>query len=444
MNDEPKPIDLDALGLDPVDDYFYPPSEIFLVKNPGGRWLPLRKKSYEKILISRGLNHRTDGQPMSDVDLEIIRVMMENDLSRHGPLCGKNAGFFESDGIRILVTEDMNLIEPRKGSMLTIKAVLYGLFQQSENQETGLAQMHTFLAWLKSSAEALRAGRQQQQQALAICGPADCGKSFVQHNIITPCLAGRSADANRYFLKGNDFNSDLFKAEHLTLDDSVASTSIRDRIAFGQRIKEHTTGATVKGCHGKGLDQVHLRPWWRISITVNDDPEAMLVLPPLNEDFSDKMILLRASQFTFPDPNTTSDEKERFLRKMQSEIPAFLHWLLYEYQVPEQYVDKRRYNVVTYHHPELKSNLESLSPEYELLDLIDLVMEHSLKTGAVWITAENLEENIRSSYHRRAELIFTYRGACAKYLQRLSNKQPKRVQKHRKSEANGWMIHPKE
>lgn len=440
-----KPIDLEALEVEIQDDYFHAPTETFLVRNSAGRWLPFRQGSFKRLLVARGLSGKAGkGDAMPETDIEIVRVQTENDVARYGPLCGRNSGFYEADGSRVLVTEDMRLIEPMPGKTPTIHAVIKGLLRDGETEETGLAQMHTFFGWLKSSAEALRAGRQQQQQALAICGVKDCGKSFVQHHIITPCLAGRSADAERYFLRGNDFNSDLFGAEHLTLDDCQASTAIRDRLQFAARLKGHTVGATVKSCHGKGRDAVTVRPWWRITITLNDDPESLLVLPPLNEDFADKLILLRASRFDFPQPITSTREKEKFERMLYSEIPAFLHWLLNTYQIPEEYADRRRYNVATFHHPELKRNLESLSPESELLDLIDIVLVGDLYDGPIWITAEDLENRIRATgHHRRAEMIFTYRQACAKYLHRLSQKQPSRVRKHREGNANGWDIFPK-
>jgi len=436
-------ITLDALEAEAVPDYYHPASEKFLVRNNSGRWLPHSAASFKRILASRGVRTKpAQGEPLSEADLEILSIQDDFDVSAYGPLCGRNSGFIDEGGTRLLVTEDMRLIEPVKGKCPTIDSVLLGLFDQSESDEVGAAQLHTALGWLQSSARALRAGRRQQQQALAICGEADCGKSVFQHLIVTPCLAGREADAERAFLRGNDFNANLYKAEHLFLDDCQCSTSIKDRLAFGTILKTHTVGATTKGLHAKGRDEINVSPWWRITITLNDSPEAMMVLPPLNEDIADKVILLRASRFDFPEPMQSSDDKERFAAKLRSEIPAFLHWLLNEYEIPEKYADPRRCNIMSYHHPELKENLESLSPERELLEIIDSVLANDLQNGSVWITAEKLEERIRGLHERRAALIFTYRGACGKYLHRLSKKAPQRVTKARKANANGWNIHP--
>lgn len=148
-------------------------------------------------------------------------------------------------------------------------------------------------------------------------------------------------------------------------------------------------------------------------------------------------------QITFPEPIQSSDDKDRFAAKIRSEIPAFIYWLLNTYQIPEEFADPRRYNVATFHHPDLKESLESLSPESELLELIDLALGEDLRSGPVWITAEKLEERIRGQYERRANQVFTYRQSCGKYLHRLSVKLPARVTKSRTGKGNGWNILPK-
>jgi hypothetical protein len=440
-----KPIDMAALGCKRVADYYHAQSERFLVFSDARRWQPFSGANYRRILRSRGLKAKPDeGEALSEIDMELVRVQTGNDVTRYGPLCGHNSGFFEEDGTRFLVTEDMQLVEPVEGTHATVGAILFGLLHDGESPEIGQAQVHTFTGWLKSSVEALRSGRHQQQQALALCGPRDCGKSFVQHHIITPCLGGRSADAERAFLRGNSFNADLFAAEHLTLDDCHASTSIRDRVAFGAMIKTHTVGASVKSYHAKGKDAFNIRPWWRISITLNDGPEAMHVLPPLNDDVNDKICILRASQFDFPAPITTTAEKEAFARKVRAEIPAFLWWLLNEYRLPDAYADPRRYNVATYHHPTLLQELEALTPERELLELIDLAFQEDLRQGPIRLTAAKIEERIAIVQARRAERLFHFPNSCGTYLGRLAMKHPERVQKSDTATERGWLLLPPE
>ena len=408
----------------------------YLVQHNSGRWLPHDVSSYKRILKSRGLfSIPKEGDSLAEVDYAILEVQHERDIHYHGPLCGRLAGYVEENGLRLLVTEGMNLPEPEIGDWPTLKAVLCGLFQSGEDKETGDRQLHTFLGWMQSSVVALRAGKIQQQQALAICGPADCGKSFLQHRI-TDMLAGRSAKAHRYFSGGTQFNADLFCAEHLILEDNAMSSRIADRVRFGALLKEHCVGASTSSYHGKGKNALNLTPWWRVSITLNDDPEAMMILPPLDEHVADKIILLRASRFPMPMPTGTTEEKAAFLRQITSEIPAFLYWLL-NYQIPENCRDPRRYNVATWHHPSLSSSLHELSPEADLLDLLDKAFPEGITDHAT-----HLEDKLRTYHPVKADKLFTYRNALPTYLKRLAKKHPYRVEYIRTQSQRKWRIHP--
>lgn len=436
-------IDLESLGAETAPDYFYPQGERFIVRNPEGRWLAISSDSFKRILASRGVStKKADGATMSEADHLIVQMQMENDIARYGPLCGRNAGFYVENGIRHLVTENMTLIEPVKGKMPVIHAILKGLFEDESEPSISFAQGHAFLGWLQSSVTALRAGRFVQDQAMVIAGPRDCGKSLVQHHIITPCLAGRAVNGEKFFLRRNDFNADLFRAEHVTMDDCQASTKISDRLAFGAKLKGATVGSAVGDLHGKGKDGIAIRPWWRVSVTVNDDPEALLVLPPLNADIADKIILLKARQFEMPMPTRNQDEREKFAAAIRSEIPAFLHFLLHDYEIPEQFRDPRRYGVATYHHPELVELLDGLSPEKELLDLIDATLFPDPVSVAIRISAADLETKISDRHPHRARKIFTFPQACGKYLHRLTKKHPERIHKNPSNKGKLWKISP--
>ena len=198
---------------------------------------------------------------------------------------------------------------------------------------------------------------------------------------------------------------------------------------------------TTSSLHSKGKNAVNLRPFWRVTITLNDDPEAMMILPPLDEHIADKIILLRASQFNFPMPVSTNLERVAFRKQLSAEIPAFLHWLLHEYQIPTPCVDPRRYNVKTYHHPVLRENLESLSPESDLLDMIDAAFADDFRMrGSIEMKAEDIETRLMNFNPRRTEKILFFRNSSGTYLGRLAKKHPDRVVNHRTSSDRRWVI----
>jgi len=57
---------------------------------------------------------------------------------------------------------------------------------------------------------------------------------FMQ-KILTPILGGRAARPYRYMIGTTDFNSDLFLAEHLMIEDEAAATDISSRKHFWPR-----------------------------------------------------------------------------------------------------------------------------------------------------------------------------------------------------------------
>jgi hypothetical protein len=436
----PLPITLNESAA--ASDYYDAVSKHFLIKNASGRWLAHDISNYKRVLRSRGYKSKPpEGASLSEIDMHILETQDHRDVSHHGEICGRNAGFFNENGTRFLVTKDMELPEPVKGEFKVLGKVLDGLLRKNESVEVGEAQLNTFFGWVKSSVEALRAGREQQQQALALCGPAGCGKSLVQH-LITKMLANRSANAHRYFSGKTDFNADLFTAEHLILEDEHMSTRITDRLALGASLKKHCVAVTIGSLHAKGRQAINVRPWWRVSLSLNDDAEAMMVLPPLDEHVSDKIILLRASRSEFPMPVNSSHEKKAFHDQLTSEIPAFLHWLLNYYGIPDAYADKHRYNVATYHHPVLKESLEKLSPESNLLELIDSCFAEDFGRVEISLTARQIEDRLRDRDSRACEKLLTFTNAMGTYLGRLRKKHQKRISYIHTEKGGLWKIHP--
>ena len=102
------------------------------------------------------------------------------------------------------------------------------------------------------------------------------------------------ASPYQYMTGATLFNSEMFKAEHLVVEDNAASTDIRARRNFGSFVKTITVNE-CQPCFGKGRETLNLTPFWRLSISVNDEPENLMVLPPIDESIEDKLILLRRS-----------------------------------------------------------------------------------------------------------------------------------------------------
>ena len=436
INTAQKPAESEPLG------YYDSVRKEYLIKNPSGRWLALTVASMKRRLKAMGYSPRT-GDTVSEVDSMLIELEDKYDVSYAAPLAGRMAGFHQHNATRILVTESPQFIQPSPGDWPVIDQLIKNLFVIDQNDEIARAQINAFYGWLKTAITALRGQKPQHGQALAIAGEAQCGKSFLQHHIITPCLGGREAKGARYMMGKTEFNGELFAAEHITLEDEFMSTRTPDRIALGASIKNFTVSTDNVSCHFKGRTAINLAPWWRVSMSLNDDPEALRVLPPLNADIRDKIIILHASKHPMPMDTSTPDKRNAFLSTVREELPAFIHWLMESYFIPDD-MKCARYGIQTWHHPRLVEDLLEIAPENQLLAMIDRVLwqveDEPWKGTAEQLRQELLDDN---TTRREAEKLLEWHGAAGTYLGRIaSSTHGERVKKDRTKNARNWIIHP--
>ena len=285
-------------------------------------------------------------------------------------------GPIECYGNRILVTTSPKLIEPIFGDWPTIEALIKNLLSDGRYDQ----RVYVY-AWLKFACEALRAGRKRPGPALVLAGPRNSGKSLLQ-NLFTEILGGRAAKPYRYMSGRTDFNAELFGAEHLMIEDETPSTDIRSRRTLGTNIKAFAVNKS-QSCHAKGRQAITLSPFWRLSISLNDEPEDLMILPPISDSeedsIGDKIILLRARKAEMPMKTEELSEFDAFWETLISELPAFCHFLDC-WQVPEE-LRHSRFGFKVWQHPELLLALDALAPETRLLSFIDETIFSEVETG---------------------------------------------------------------
>jgi len=387
------------------------------------------------------------GEAVSPVDAAIHRIQETQVVQYAGPLAGHKSGLREVNGVKILVTKDPVFPAPARGVFPVTRALLDNMFEWNSEQ------CNFLLGWLKYGYESYHYGKHRPGQIVAIAGEKDSGKSFIQGVLFTECFGGRTADPMRYMSGRSDFNSDLAAAEHLMIEDAVASTKLDVRRHFGSVSKQFAVNMK-HSIHGKFVNALTLDPRWRVSITLNKEPENICGLPPLDESLEDKLALLLADKKPMPMPVSTLDEKEAFARTIRAEVPALCHWLL-GWSPPAGQACPR-FGVVAYHHPVMLEALQDQAPEIKLMALIDRCPVFKLAQGrdglpawgtdAVRVTAEEVEHALSSDDATRfsATRLFTWQNACGTYLGRLagSPKYRGRVVKADSNRERAWLIYP--
>jgi len=425
------------LAPEPPDkeEFFYDKNnKEYLLKNQRKCWLALSESQFKKELAHRGLRpHKEKGENVSEADEFIIKLRDTRDVDYVGSLAGYSSGFYEIDGRRVLVTDSPVIIDPCPGTWENIDAIISGLLLDDKYN-----QRDYLFAWLKVAYESLQKKQLRPGQALALCGPHNCGKSLLQL-LITRITGGRSAKPYDFMVDSTSFNSEMFKAEHLCIEDESASTDIRARRAFGAQIKQIAACYTQR-CHKKNSEALTLTPFWRLTISINDEPENLMVLPPIDDSIEDKIIILRATSFPMPMPSETGEEQQALWKQLVSEIPAFLDYLC-NWQIPDS-VRGQRYGVTHFHHPDLLQTIDSMAPEHSLLTMIDTILFDSPMSSAWTGTSESLKRLLCSdpNMSHDASKLLNWNHAAGTYLNRLSKKIPDRISSVRTKNNNIWTI----
>jgi hypothetical protein len=424
---EPEPVQVTALALPEV---YYDGSRFHLPK-PSGGWVSADHRSARAYLVHVGFSsERSKEERQSVVDALVVRIQTEHHVIYVGPLAGYPAGLREMNGALILVTNSPKFIEAKAGPFPMLHGLLDNLL--------GAEQLLYFYSWLKIALDTFVSGMWQPAQVLALFGPPGAGKNLLRR-IITAILGGRVARPQNFMSGRTAFNLDVLGAETLALEDEQGSTDIRARRDFAQRIKDFAVNQDQR-CEAKHCDALILQPLWRLIISGNDDPERLLVLPPLDADVADKIMLFKVAKHPMPMPTATPHEKAIFWSAITAELPMFVNFLETWDIPPDLRCD--RYGVMHYHNPDLAEQLAHTAPEASLIEMIDAeLFRHE---NAVWIgSAIQLESKLcdqGSQCVAQARKILTGAQTCGRYLARLEKLLPDRVRRKTSKGKTIWTI----
>lgn len=318
-------------------------------------------------LRSLGFSERVpDDGGLSPLERVAHTIQTQNRVHYAGALCGRPAGLHREGEIQILATTGPRMIEPGAGDPAPMIHFISELLGKDRDTHFKM-QVMVFSGWLRHFRQALRNHHQHLPgQALALVGEKDCGKSLFQ-SLITYMTGGRSADASLCLLGKSDFNAEIWRAEHLTLDDDKLGDSGKESHAVRDRLKKLTV-ANLYNLHGKNRDAVAFRPIWRTTISANLDDESVNVLPPPDESFGDKIIYLKCYPPREPFHDGTEQGRGAFWERLVQSIPAFLSGV--DAFGPPEEIRGSRFFIREFHHPDVLEAIFSNTQEAPLAELI--------------------------------------------------------------------------
>lgn len=190
-------------------------------------------------------------------------------------------------------------------------------------QQFGEEQLPYLLGWLKVAIRSAKTHKYMPGQALGLFGRPGTGKTFIQDHLITPLLGGRDAKPYQFMCGKTDFNADLFAGEHLVISDENAHTDLASRRNFGTKIKDLCVNHRQK-LHEKRKTGFMVAPFWLLSISANDEPENLMIMPPIDRSIADKVMLFKIDM---PESLPDDEQREEFAAQIKSELRAFVGYL---------------------------------------------------------------------------------------------------------------------
>jgi len=460
-----------------------------------GTWVHRTVNQFRNYLLTQGLidyipEAEKGTRKLSELDQLKEYIEVERRIDYAGPVAGRRAGFMEWNGGKILVTRSVKLIDPVPPSPLAdgadlfdfqahgfpvLGAVLDGLFngvEQMDDSEERFEQLPRFLTWMWHFLDSLYRDKYSTGLALGLAGEPNCGKTLLAQ-IIKEVSGGIVAKPFERMTGRDNFNEEWLWATLLLIDDENSETHIQERLRLGAEVKKVV--ANQDGCRIRGLHRtaINVPAIQRLVICVNLEPERLQVLPPIDNDIRDKLLILKGYSRPFPMPSSTIDEREAFWATIRRELPHFVWYMTRVWSPSRDTLD--RFGGQSWQHPQVIEELGKLSPEARTMEFIDrwmrksnprmiaadlakaataqrALLQRAMRDGSLpgWIgTASDLRSVLvadgddapLSTFERREVRASAYLG---RDLEALSRRHPRNIMGTRQpgSGARNWIILP--
>jgi hypothetical protein len=220
------------------------------------------------------------------------------------------------------------------------------------------------------------------------------------------------------------------------IEDEVAPVKAEKRTALGDAIKNAVAKESTS-LHPKGDKAVTVRCVWAISITINEQPHTLRMLPLLDPSLMDKLILLRILKK--PDVCPAADDYEgftKFAAKLRAELPGFAHFLM-RYEVPAECRGTRSL-VKCFRCPELMDVVNDGDDVGKLAWLIETsgILNDADRAGEWCGTADDLETELRQRKSEYSARLFVGKHTCGYLLRSLKSRFPTAIKEAGKGHGN--------
>lgn len=420
---------------------FYFSGKAYWRKNKG-QWHDYTQENARLHLKVKKVSDRPrKGQTVSDIERVLEHIQLNRRVDAAVPVPYNGAEVVEWNGASYLNTSNRAAVQPAPEGQGTpdkfplIHKFIEEAFDDGPNPEAGNPKARDyFLGWFHHFYSSALARNMQPGQILVIAGKVGTGKSLFNRWLIGGSVGG-ACGATDVLMKQTAFNKEVAMNGHLLIDDAPTDGNQQEKRKFANKLKEFAANPVIP-YQPKGVDKVDLPFRGRVGVTMNDDPESLGILPPMDGSFKDKIMLFKLRD----------DFKPKFLggnkdeKVVLEELPYFLRWLLDwgESEARATVLNKRnpRYAIKAFHHPELVEASHAETVEYTIQEMLEL-----------WSNGKASDKNAQTEY-LTIEILQELKSAMpdiarslnpvsfGRNLSKLVGAYPKLVKKKRTEE--GW------
>lgn len=353
-----------------TESIYYVPSLGYYRKWPDGHWRRQPKEDLSLYLAgAQGLSRaKGAASSASEVESALLHIQQSRVLDGAVPFVYDPREVVDMAGQKLLNVSRVTLMEPDSSIASPVWAQgfpwiagwLGSMFDPRK-------QLVYFLAWLKLFYEGARRGNLQRGHAVFMVGTTNRGKTLL-NAVWIPMIMGGGADASAYLVRGEMFNKNLLEVAHWHVDDSTAASDRATHTKFSERVKALI--ANPKLGYRPMYTDTQMVPYnGRLLVTLNNDPGSLLMIPDLDRNIEDKLIVLgldEKSHWSFQGNAHTE-------RTLKNETPAFLQWLI-NWAPPKFVVNPHhRWGMRNYVHPVVKSTATLHSFDADLLGVLEIL-----------------------------------------------------------------------
>jgi hypothetical protein len=325
-------------------------------ENKGKVWGPAGVDDIHRVLkVKFGIKDYDEQEEV------IVEIRQEAQIFQAAKVAGYRAGVYaDKQENPYLVLQNHKLVEPIKGDWTIIREMIESMF--------GPVQSPYVYAWLQWAYESYETRTLAPGQLFVMVGSNNCGKTLFQEKVISPLLGSNTGKCQTYLMGKTEFNADLISNCHWGLSDDISDLTWQQRKTLTESCKNALVNSEQR------LRQMYDNPCVvdmcpRISCSINWP--SVESLPIFEEGMSDKMSLFKVEKSSrLP---TAEIPRPKFEAEIAKALSGLAYYLRHEYIIDDSIKETGtniRFNVKTYHHPEILEKLVDVKRHVSLAEIL--------------------------------------------------------------------------